>query len=159
MTRTFTTEKTQARVFSSGANRNSSLGKFTYKDFINPLNEYSYGKYMDGKRVLADGTIRDGDNWQKGIPKDSLLDSLTRHIKELELLHLGFVVIQYTDEKGEHTEVFQDQEVNEFKAFVEILDSKDIKWHFIELEDVLNAIRFNSEAYKLQVLGYKLMEE
>ena len=130
------------RKFKTGATRNSSDGKFQYSKFINPLNEYSFAKYMHEKRELSDGTVREGDNWQNGIDKESLFDSLTRHIKELELLHLGFFVYHVTDDKGEHTYVSQ-------KAILSLSDC------LVDKIDILNAIRFNSEAYKLQELGYK----
>lgn len=141
------------RQFESGANRNSSNGKFAYKDFINPLNEYSFAKYMHSKRLLDDGTYRDGDNWQKGIPQDSLADSLIRHVKEFELLHLGFIVIHVLTIDGEHTFVLNDMdELSSLKE--EFADSKNVTINVVRMEDVLNAIRFNSEGYKLQHLGY-----
>lgn len=130
------------RKFETGANRNSSDGKFQYSKFINPLNEYSFAKYMHEKRELADGTMREGDNWQKGIPKESLFDSLTRHIKELELLDMGLFVYHVTNDSGEHT----------YWSYTEVLELSDCAVNKI---DILNAIRFNSEAYKLQELGYK----
>jgi len=139
------------RTFETGANRNSSDGKYQYSKFINPLNEYSFAKYMHGKRQLADGTLRDGDNWTHGIDQESLIDSLTRHVKEVELLHLGFTLVQYTDEDGEHTEVFNTLE----EATVYISLDRDKGFTIVKIEDVLNALRFNSEAYKLQELGYK----
>lgn len=142
------------REFKTGANRNSSNGKFVYSDFINPLNEHSFAKYMHGKRFLDDGTYRDGNNWQRGIPMEELLKSFRRHSWELEALHLGYVLVRYTDEEGEHTEVFHNKEG--LQEFVNEMDVLDIKWEFVNIEDVLNAIRFNTEAYKLQVIGYKL---
>lgn len=142
------------RTFKTGANRNSSDGKFAYKDFINPLNEYEFAKYMHGKRLLKDGTYRDGDNWQRGIDKDSLLDSLTRHVKELELLHMGYILIQYEDENGEHTEVIGKDDLEYMQALLDGFERMNVPYHTVQRLDVLNAIRFNSEAYKLQELGY-----
>jgi hypothetical protein len=134
------------REFKTGANRNPSDGKFVYSKFINPLNEYSFAKYMHGKRKLEDGTYREGDNWQKGIPKDSLMDSLIRHTKELELLHQGYTLVHWRDDEGEHTEVFNN-----------LWDATDFaNWKkaiVVSKEDILNAIRFNSEGYKLQLLN------
>jgi len=138
------------REFESGANRNSSLGKLAYKDFINPLNEYSFATYMDSKRLLDDGTYRNGDNWQHGIPQVSLADSLIRHVKEFELLHLGLVVIHVINKSGEKTFVLNN--TDELDEINKKFDTVNIK--VISMEDVLNAIRFNSEAYKLQLLGY-----
>lgn len=147
--------KNKKREFDTGATRNASDGKFVYKDFINPLNEYSFAKYMHGKRKMSDGSIRDGDNWQKGIPQDSLLDSLRRHVWELEMLHLGFTLIQYIDSTGEHTEVIKDGEEKFMKALIDGFITEGVSYNVVDIEDVLNAIRFNSEGYKLQELGYK----
>ena len=135
------------RKFESGASRNSNSGKFEYYKFINPINEFSFAKYMHSKRYLDNGELRDSDDWQKGIPQDSLLDSLTRHIKELELLHMGYIVAHYKDKGGEHTLVFKSEE--ELKEAT--LPKEPIS--ILKVEDVLNAIRFNSEAYKLHVLN------
>ena len=140
------------RTAKTGANRNPSDGKFQYSKFVNPLNEYSFAKYMHGKRLLPDGSLRNGDNWQKGLDKEWLMDSLTRHIKELELLDLGFILVQYKDDEGEHTLVHTTTE--EHLDWTYYAGFKDFT--IINKEDVLNAIRFNSEALKLQLLGYRL---
>lgn len=63
---------------------------------------------------------------------------------------LGFVLIHIINEHGEHTFVLNTvEEIDEIK---ENFRSSVIK--MVNIEDVLNAIRFNSEAYKLQLLGY-----
>jgi hypothetical protein len=40
--------------------------------------------------VQKDGTIRDSDNWKKGIPLDSYIRSMTRHLHDLTLHHDGY---------------------------------------------------------------------
>jgi hypothetical protein len=78
------------RKFESGATRNSDHGKYDYEAFNCPLVDEFYAKFMHGHRFLEDGTMRDGDNWQKGIPVDQLLKSLARHFMDVRLHHRGF---------------------------------------------------------------------
>jgi hypothetical protein len=67
------------REFSTGANRNAETGKYDYDGFLSPLAIEAFGAYMHFNRHLDDGTIRDSDNWQKGIPLDVYRKSLWRH--------------------------------------------------------------------------------
>ena len=72
-------EKLTTRVFSTGANRNSDTNKLDYEGFLSPLVLQRYAEYMHKNRFLEDGTMREGDNWQKGIPQESLMKSGWRH--------------------------------------------------------------------------------
>ena len=72
-----------ARVFTSGASRNSDEGKFDYEGFLSPSVLKSYAAYMHKMRLLEDGTLRDSDNWQKGIPKDQYIKSMWRHFMDV----------------------------------------------------------------------------
>lgn len=67
------------REFQTGAFRNTAQGKLDYDGFISPLALEAYGTYLDFHRTLEDGTIRDSDNWQKGIPVDVYRKSAWRH--------------------------------------------------------------------------------
>lgn len=67
------------RTFESGASRNSEEGKLDFEGFLSPSVLLSYAEYMDSMRYLEDGTLRDSDNWQKGIPKDVYMKSMWRH--------------------------------------------------------------------------------
>jgi len=40
---------------------------------------------MHEKRHLPDGTLRDPDNWTKGMPRLVYLDSLLRHVESIRL--------------------------------------------------------------------------
>lgn len=70
------------RQFESGATRDTDNGKFDYEAFISPRVLERYGKFMHKNRVQRDGTLRDGDNWQRGIPIKVYQKSLTRHFIE-----------------------------------------------------------------------------
>lgn len=71
------------RQFASGANRNSDEGKLDYEGFLSPAVLEAYAKYMHKNRKLEDGTLRDSDNWQKGIPKDAYMKSMWRHFMDV----------------------------------------------------------------------------
>jgi hypothetical protein len=44
---------------------------------------------MTKHRIQPDGGLRDGDNWQKGMPKEAYIKSLFRHFVDLWLFHRG----------------------------------------------------------------------
>lgn len=67
------------RTFDSGASRDTDEGKLDFEAFLSPTVLESYANYMHDKREMPDGTMRDGDNWQKGIPKDAYMKSMWRH--------------------------------------------------------------------------------
>lgn len=75
------------RTFGEGtANRNPEEGKLDYEGFFNPLVLEAYAKYMHKNRYLADGTIRDSDNWQKLFGENHIAvctKSLLRHTMEV----------------------------------------------------------------------------
>lgn len=77
------------RKFASGATRDTDEGKPDYEGFISPLVTKRYGQYMHTKRIQADGAVRSGDNWQKGLSKESYIKSLTRHVEDFKLHHDG----------------------------------------------------------------------
>lgn len=77
------------RNFSTGATRDSDENKFDYEGFLNPLVIERFAAYMHKHRFQADGTLRDSDNWQKGIPKDAYMKSMFRHFMDVWKNHRG----------------------------------------------------------------------
>jgi hypothetical protein len=75
------------RVFETGATRDSEDGKLDFEGFLSPAVIQRYGEYMDGCRHLPDGTLRDSDNWQQGIPITVYMKSKWRHFLETWTLH------------------------------------------------------------------------
>lgn len=67
------------RTFNTGAYRNPDDTKLDYEGFLHPSVLEQYAKYMQKHRKMEDGTLRDSDNWQKGIPVDSYMKSMWRH--------------------------------------------------------------------------------
>lgn len=80
------------RQFDSGATRNLDTNKFDYEGFLNPEALYAFGKYMHEHRHQRDGSLRDSDNWQKGIPFRTYVKSLVRHTIDLWRMERGFAV-------------------------------------------------------------------
>lgn len=75
------------RQFETGATRDTEEGKLDYEGFLSPYALTAFAKYMDDNRVQADGSVRDSDNWQKGIPSDVYMKSMFRHFMEVWSLH------------------------------------------------------------------------
>jgi len=137
------------REFDSGAIRDTSNGKHEYMGFMHPLIDKSFAEYMHSHRTMADGSLRDSNNWWGGFGKEACIQSLLRHVEDLKALHIGYEV--YEERVGEEV----------LKHYVNPLDGEDYltqvistdNLHQITEEECLNAIRFNSGAYMLEELG------
>lgn len=83
-------DNSEIRTFATGANRDTDTNKLKYEGFISPLVEKRYAQYMHLHRKKKDGSLRDSDNWQKGIPIEVYVDSLVRHMQDVRLHHDEF---------------------------------------------------------------------
>lgn len=72
------------REFDTGATRDTNENKLEYRRFFSPMVLRRRAEFMHKNRVQRDGSLRDPDNWKKGIPRQVYLDSLSRHVRELE---------------------------------------------------------------------------
>ncbi len=79
--------------FETGATRNTDSHKYDYEGFLSPDVLFTFGAYMHEHRKQRDGSLRDSDNWQKGIPLAKYMKSLLRHTFDLWRLHRGGVVL------------------------------------------------------------------
>jgi hypothetical protein len=70
------------RTFESGATRDTADGKLNYAGFLSLTALKQYAKYMNMNRLQSDGNIRDADNWKKGFPMESYVESSFRHYLE-----------------------------------------------------------------------------
>lgn len=77
------------RKFDTGATRDTDANKYDYEAFFSPLVLERRAQYMHKHRVQPDGTLRDGDNWQKGIPLAAYMKSLWRHFMDIWKGHRG----------------------------------------------------------------------
>ena len=83
--------------------------------------------------IQEDGKVRDANNWWKGWDKEISLQSLIRHTEDLQAICAGYYVYEINGER--------------------VYTKKEIKGHTsITEEDCLNAIRFNTGAYLLEIL-------
>lgn len=73
----------EIRSFSSGATRDTSEGKHEFGGFLSPVVLRRFGEYMTKHRRQSDGSLRDSDNWKKGMPRRVFLESLLRHILDV----------------------------------------------------------------------------
>lgn len=70
------------REFETGATRTDDKERLDYEGFLSPLVLKRYAEYMHKHRKQADGTLRDSDNWQKGIPVTEYMKSKWRHFMD-----------------------------------------------------------------------------
>jgi len=78
------------RVFETGATRDTDEDKHDFEGFISPLVVARFGEYMHKNRHLANGQVRDSDNWQAGIPLATYMKSGWRHFFDWWLGHRNF---------------------------------------------------------------------
>lgn len=69
----------QVRTFETGANRSPDAHRDDPEGFLSPLVIDRYNQYMTKNRKLPDGSVRDSDNWQKGIPLTAYMKGAWRH--------------------------------------------------------------------------------
>jgi hypothetical protein len=55
--------------------------------------EERFCEYMLKHQYQTDGTKRTSDNWQKGMPKDTYMQGLKRHVLHLWTRHRGYLVL------------------------------------------------------------------
>ena len=77
------------RTFESGATRDTEDDKMDYEGFLSPLVLERFAAYMHKNRVQKDGTTRESDNWQRGIPQSTYIKSGWRHFMEWWRLYRG----------------------------------------------------------------------
>jgi hypothetical protein len=80
------------RTFETGATRDAANDKFDYEGFLSPLVLERFAEYMHAHRLQSDGTLRDADNWQKGIPREVYQSSFLRHVITSWKLWRGYTV-------------------------------------------------------------------
>lgn len=80
-------ELAEHREFTSGATRDKDNGKIDYEGFLSPLVIEAFGNFMHYNRLMKDGSYRDSDNWQKGIPLGAYMKSGWRHFKDWWSFH------------------------------------------------------------------------
>lgn len=80
------------RKFETGATRTADAGRDDPEGYLSPLVIDRYNEYMTKHRKQADGTLRDSDNWQKGLPLSTYIKGAWRHFLHLWTRHRGLPV-------------------------------------------------------------------
>ena len=93
------------RQFDTGATRPPDEGKLDYEGFLSPLVLRRYAEFLDSHRELEDGTTRDSDNWQKGMPLSVHMKSMWRHFMDTWTRHRLWDTQSITDAQAEELEV------------------------------------------------------
>ena len=132
------------RLFKSGATRSNSEGKISYYGFRHPSVELSFGKYMLRHQIQEDGKKREPNNWWKGWDKSVSIQSLVRHCEDLQAIYAGYDVWKIRDKNGEETRYTKIGNVFNLE--------KGQICEMVTEEDCLNAIKFNCNAYLLNIL-------
>ncbi len=83
--------KDKIRKFDTGATRDTAEGKLDYRKALSPIVLQRYVQYLGAHRKQPDGSVRDFDNWKKGIPTEAYFEGLGRHDMAVWLLHDGFL--------------------------------------------------------------------
>lgn len=138
--------KPTKRIFESGALRDSGDNKLNYYGFRHPVLEQQFAKYMHEHRKMADGTLRDANNWWKGWDKEVSLQSMVRHTEDLQALHAGFDVIEVRRNGVEKYYLDKSKTADFLNSIPE-----DVPVKIITEDECCQAIRFNSTAYALQL--------
>jgi len=81
------TDNGKMRQYATGALRDTAMDKLDYEGFLCPMVLERYAQYMHKHRKMADGSLRESDNWQKGIPIDDYMKSKWRHMFETWSIH------------------------------------------------------------------------
>ena len=86
------------RTFDTGATRDVAEHKHDYRGFFSVEAMRAFGAYMHEHRLQADGSLRDSDNWKKGMPDKECLSSLFRHFMDVyEMMDSGKETVEDFD--------------------------------------------------------------
>lgn len=86
--------ETGVRQFGTGATRDLDANKLDFEGFLSPLVLERYAEHMHKARKMPDGSMRESDNWQLGIPVVAYMKSLFRHFFSVWKLHRGLPVTE-----------------------------------------------------------------
>jgi hypothetical protein len=73
--------------YENGATRSIDTESLDYEGFLSPAVLERYAQYIHKHRFMKDGTLRDSDNWQLGIPLSRFMKSMWRHFLEVHFFH------------------------------------------------------------------------
>lgn len=125
------------REFETGATRDNETDKLDYEGFLSPVVLRRFAEYMHKHRVQADGTLRDSDNWQKGMPLDVYMKSMFRHFMDVWRIHRDNALPGRTDPDIELEEALCALLFNVMGYLYETLKCRD----GMSIEDAIDVLR------------------
>lgn len=120
----------RVRQFDSGATREDASEKLDFEGFLSPEVLHRFGEYMHKHRHQADGSLRDSDNWQKGIPFAIYMKSLMRHVLSVWRAHRKLSAMRASEQ----------QNPVEMNAL------------YVQMEEDLCGVFFNTQGYLHELL-------
>ena len=81
---------TEAKVYSTGAFRSSSVDKIDYDGILSPYALEAWSRYLLWCSYLDNGDRRTSDNWQKGMSLIDYRKSLWRHLVDVWRILRGY---------------------------------------------------------------------
>jgi hypothetical protein len=84
--------KDNVREFATGATRDTDENKLDVEAYLSPEFIRAFSMFMHFHQQMPDGSMRAGDNWQKGMPLDVLMKSATRHHLDWWLAHREYQI-------------------------------------------------------------------
>ena len=93
------------RTFETGATRDTSKDKLEPHGFLSPEVLHRFSQYMHRHRHQSDGTLRDSDNWKKGMPQEEYSKSLLRHAMDFWAVVSGEGKPLYDTEESDPEEI------------------------------------------------------
>jgi len=78
------------RQFKTGAVRDDDIQKLNYIGSLSPLVLRRFAKFMRDHNTQKDGQKRTENNWKKGMPKQSYIESKMRHFVDFWITHEGY---------------------------------------------------------------------
>ena len=145
--------KPDIRKFEGRAIRDTSDGKIEWFGVTHPAVEMSFGKFMDNHRYMPNGDIRESDNWWDGWDKIVSLQSMLRHVKDLEMIEAGYIAFEIREAGKVYKHYVKS--IDEANDCVKDWKEMKVNFHWITGEEAANSIKFNCNSYILKDLNEK----
>lgn len=82
----------EVRKFETGATRSADVTRDDPEGYLSPIVLERFAQYMTKHRRQPDGSLRESDNWQKGMPLTTYIKGMWRHMLHAWTRHRGYKV-------------------------------------------------------------------
>jgi hypothetical protein len=87
----------EVRTFATGATRDQDANKINFLGHLSSAVTRRFCEYMHKHRRQSNGEMRAADNWKKGMPMQSYVESMYRHFQEVMEAHQGIGTVDVED--------------------------------------------------------------